>query len=169
MDDQRTSTTSRHCCVLAQTISASPRQQRFPTRSGLFVDGFVVSRGEIAPFGSDASWTVTAASVVPGPHPVPHAAIILTHMTSTHDALPLKQAMAAVLPLTYTAKQTLTFALVLLGTTSALYTLWMGSSRLLDVLAGGTLAEGGRMDALAHLPTLLALGTLYLLSFDVPV
>ena len=141
--------------------------QRFPARSGLFVDGFVVSRGEISPFGSDASWTVTVSSAVPAPNPVSPHAIILAHTTPEQNALPLKQTIAAVLPLTYTARQILTCGLVLLGATSAIYLLWMGSSRLVDVLAGGGIAEGGRMDALAHLPTLLALGTLYLLSFDV--
>ena len=145
-------------------LTSSPRVPALP---GLFVDGFVVCGGKISPFGSDASLTATASSVAPAPNPVPRHAILLAHMTPAYNALPLKQTVAAVLPLTYTAKQLLTFGLVLLGTTSAIYLLWMGSSRLLHVLGGGSLAEVGRMDALAHLPTLLGLGTLYLLSFDV--
>jgi hypothetical protein len=148
------------------SVTSSPR---FPILPGLFVDGFVVRGGEILPFGSNASWTATAPSVAPAPYPGPHQAIPLTPRTPAYNTLPLKQTVVTALPLPYTAKQILTFGMVLLGTSSATYLLWMGSSRLLHGLVGGSSAQVAGMDAWAHLPSLLALSTFYLLSFDVRV
>jgi hypothetical protein len=141
--------------------------QRFSAFPGLFVDGFIVSEGEVLPFGSDATWSVSTPSFVPPLSPEPHHAVVLAHLTAVYNALPLKQVMSAGLPVSYVARQLLTLALVLLGTTSSVYLLWLGSSRLLHALGRGDLTEAGRVDALAHLPTLLTLGSLYLLSYDV--
>jgi 4-amino-4-deoxy-L-arabinose transferase-like glycosyltransferase len=141
--------------------------ESFPAPSGLFVDGFLLSRGETLPFGSDAAWTVTAPSLMPAPSSGQHHAIVLAEAVPEHDVLPVKQTVIAIQPLSYTIKQFLVLALVLLLTTGPMYLLWKSSVRLLQALRRDTPMEAGRRAALPHLASALILGSVYLLSFDV--
>ena len=149
----------------ANRISVSSGQH-FPALPGLYVDGFVTYHGEVWPFGSDATWTITAPSLITTAVPMHHA-IVLAHLPPKYNALPVKKATTPILPLSYRARQLLSLAPVLLLAAALIYLLWMGSARMLHALGRGTPVEAGKADALAHLPTVLILGSLYLLSFDV--
>lgn len=149
-------------------ITVSPGQ-RFSSLPGLFVDGFVVSRGEVWPFGSDATWTVTAPSSLPLQTPTPQNALILAHVAPEHDVLPIRQATTTRVSLRYTIQQLLSLASLLVLTAGLSYLSWMTSARLLQALGRGTLPEARSLDALTHLPTLLTLGAFYLASFDVRI
>lgn len=135
----------------------------------LYIDGFVVADGEVWPFGSDATWTVTIPSLTTAYASAQPHAVVLAHMASELKALPIKQAMTIIFPLRYGAKRLLLAALAVTLTVGAFYLWWLGSSRLLSALGRGDPLEVSRADALAYVPTGLLLGSLYLVSFDVRV
>jgi hypothetical protein len=151
------------------TVSLAQGSLSPPGLYGLYIDGFVVAAGEVWPFGSDATWAVTVPSLTTAHVSVPPHAVVLAHMAPKLKALPVKQAMTTILPLSYGAKRLLLAAMVVTLTVGAFYLWWVGSSCLLAALGRGDPLEVSRVDALAYVPTGLFLGSLYLLSFDVRV
>jgi hypothetical protein len=147
-------------------ITISSRQPLLSLDS-LFVDGFMVHGGEVWPFGSDATWTAVFPSSMAGALLPPQHATVLTLDPPQRDVLPVKHVVTAILPLNYALKQLATLPLILLLTAGPIYLLWIGTARILHGLQRGDLVEASRLDALAHLPTVLSLGGMYLLSFDV--
>ncbi len=141
--------------------------QHFASIPSFYMDGFVVSHGEVRPFGRHASWTVTSPSLTTDHATAQYDAIVMAHVAPEYKVLPVKEAMTVILPLSYTATRLLMAALVLILTASGFYLLWGGSSRLLFALGHRDRLDVGKVAALAHLPILLMLGGLYLLSFDV--
>jgi dolichyl-phosphate-mannose-protein mannosyltransferase len=134
--------------------------------SGLFVDGFVMNRGVLHTFGSDSGWTVTPpARTTSAQNSGRPGAIALPE----NGPLPAKRVLTTLLPLTYTARQAGKLFAVSSLTMGLTFIVWKGTSRFLSGLRQTGPDEASRADALAHLPTLLILGTLYLLSFDVRV
>jgi hypothetical protein len=146
------------------TISAG---QRGLTMPGIYVDGFIVAQGEVRPFGSDATWTVTTGIPTTTQSVAQDNAIILGRDAAGYEMLPVKQVMTAVLPLSYVNKQLVCLGAVVFLTAGAIYLLWVGSARVLHGLQAGDPEEVKRLVALTHLPIGVGLGGLYLLSFDV--
>jgi hypothetical protein len=142
-------------------------EQRIPSLPGLFVDGFVVSRGDVRTFGSNATWTVTPPHLLTNHAPRQREANLSASEVSLEDPLPGKQAMTAVLPLTYEADRLGKASVIVLLTVGSVYLLWMGTCRILRAFCPGNPVEIGCLAALTHFPTLLTLGSLFLLSFDV--
>ncbi|HXH13114.1 MAG TPA: glycosyltransferase family 39 protein [Alphaproteobacteria bacterium] len=146
------------------TVSLGQHSASIPS---FYMDGFVVSHGEVRPFGRHAAWTVTSPSLTSDHATAQYHAIAMAHVAPEHKVLPVKQAMTVILPLSYTATRLLMAALVLILTASGFYLLWGGSSRLLFALGHRDRLEVSKAATLAHFPILLILGGLYLVSFDV--
>ncbi len=130
---------------------------------GFYLDGFMIRRGEIIPFGVDSTWRVDSPSIGSGEAP---SAVTL----ADHTPLPIKRGMAARLPFAEGARRGGTGWMILLATAGSIYLLWRGTSRVLTALRGEQAADAGVagvIDALGHLPVLLFLGGLFLLRFDV--
>jgi hypothetical protein len=72
-------------------------------------------------------------------------------------------------PLAYTAQWTLTLTAILSLTVGLIFLVWKWTSRILYALRCTAPDEASSADALAHLPILLILSALYLLSFDVRI
>ena len=134
----------------------------------LFVDGFVMSHGELMTFGSDASWTDPALPHVSnGPAPMPASTALLADRDLVGVSLPIKKPRKVVLPLSYAASQGGLLVLIISLTGALTFMGSKGMSRLLYNLQGGDVREIASQDALTYLPTLLLLGGVLLLSFDV--
>jgi 4-amino-4-deoxy-L-arabinose transferase-like glycosyltransferase len=146
-------------------ISVSARSGVF-SPTGLFVDGFAISRGERLVFGTDTTWTVTAEpTATHDDHR--RSAAVLTAQEFSGGLLPRKQAMSPVLPCSYTLTQVGQAWLVMLLTTGLFVALWLGTSHLLELLQQGDVTVARSLGACVYLPTLLLLGSVFLLSFDV--
>jgi Dolichyl-phosphate-mannose-protein mannosyltransferase len=135
-----------------------------PSVDGLFVDGFVIHGSRLLTFGSDATWAINVPlHTSNGNMPEhPHATVL-----ATNEALPVKNVMRTILPLNYQVIQAGKMSLTILILVVSIYVLWRGTSRLASRLMGSDATESANMDALLHLPPLLLLGGLYLLTFDV--
>jgi hypothetical protein len=134
----------------------------------LFVDGFVISHGEVLTFGSDTSWTDPFPSQASSGQSLRRAgAALLADRDLAGIRLPVKRPMRVVLPLSYAANQGGLLVLVVCLTAFLAYMVSKGTSRLLCDLQGSDRREATLQDALTYLPTLLLLGGVLLLSFDV--
>jgi hypothetical protein len=142
-------------------------EQRISSLPGLFVDGFVVSRGDVRTFGSNATWRATPRQLLTDHAPTQRKADLSVSEVSLEDPLPGKQAMTAVLPLTYDVNRLAKASVVVLLTVGSMYLLWIGTCRILQVFCPGNPVDIGCLAALTHFPTLMTLGVLFLLSFDV--
>jgi hypothetical protein len=143
------------------TISSGPW---FPALPGLFVDGFVINRKEVQTFGTGSNWTaVLSGHMTNGQGSVQLSVITLPES----GPLPAKKVLTTLLPLSYTARQTGTLTVVLFLMGGLIFLIWQATSRILYILEYADLAEARNVDALTHLPTLLVLSALFLLSFDV--
>jgi hypothetical protein len=139
-----------------------------PFLPGTFVDGFVFSGGELLPFGTNSNWIETSPPYMANAKVLEHRTITtLASQAMSGGVLPVKRAMRRVLPLSYMAKRVGQSMVVVSLAVGSILMLWTGTSRALNALQGGSPEEASRLDALAHLPTLLGLSTLYVLSFDV--
>jgi Dolichyl-phosphate-mannose-protein mannosyltransferase len=144
-------------------ISSGPWSPALP---GLFVDGFVMSRGELRTFGTNSGWTVAPVGrMTNGQDAEQVNAITLPES----GPLPVKQVLTTLLPLAYTARQTGVLTVVLSLTVGLIFLFWKATSRILYILEWVDQNEARSLDALAHLPILLVLSALFLLSFDVRV
>jgi len=143
-------------------ITVSSEQSRF--LDGLYVDGFVTHAGGLITFGSDTTWTIDGPfhTTNGGALEYPHATVL-----ANTEPLPVKNVMRTVLPLNYSLAQGGKLSLVVLVAVGSIYLLWQVTSSVASRLLRGGAVASADMDAFVHLPTLLLLGGLYLLTFDV--
>jgi hypothetical protein len=141
--------------------------RQFAAFPGLFVDGVLINRSQVLTFGSDASWTDPALSQWRhGQSLAQSSAILLADRDSAGEPLPVKRPMRAVLPVSFVVRQGVRLVLIVSVTVLLSCLAWKGTSRLMYELGGGDAAEISHGDAMTHLPALLILGSLLLLSFD---
>jgi hypothetical protein len=142
-------------------------ERQFEALPSLFVDGFLISGSEVLTFGSDASWIEPSALQIPdGQRLAQPSSIIRADHNPGGDPLPIKKPIKVVFPVSYSVKQGGRLVLVVSIVVLLTFMAWKGTSRLLYDLRRGDAAESSRGDALTHLPTLLILGGMLLLSFD---
>jgi hypothetical protein len=141
--------------------------REFAAFPGLFVDGFLINRSQVLTFGSDASWIDPALSQWHNGQSLAQSnAILMADRDSVGEPLPVKRPMRAVLPVSYVVKQGVRLVLIVSVTVLLSCLAWKGTSRLVHDLGGGDAAAISHGDAMTHLPALLILGGLLLLSFD---
>jgi hypothetical protein len=144
-------------------ISSGPWSPALP---GLFVDGFVISHMELQTFGTSSGWAVAPFD----PTTNSQGSTQLSTITLPNgESLPAKKVLTTRLPLAYTARQTGILTVVLSLTVGLVFHVWKATSHILSIVAGTDPDEARRTEAMAHLPILLGLSTLFLLSFDVRV
>lgn len=128
---------------------------------GLFADGFVSSAGRVMPLRSDASWQVDEVAGKPSE--------TITLTSSPRTGMPLKRLMVPVPPWEYRAWRLGQRCGVMSLTAALVWAIWQGMACLFRLLRRSTLRAAQHAMALAHLPVLVCLGSLFLVRFDVRV